>query len=110
MKKSELRSIIRQIIKEQRIKTNRPGECDPVTGYGCGTIGAPSTGKPPKNPTSPIGSGPQYTEKEIEKIIQNSNLPDDMKPILVGLGDSILYLLGLKTPTPEADPPTGGEI
>ena len=102
MKKSQLRQKIRQIIKEQKIKTDRP--CDPVTGYGCGTVGTPSIGKPPVPNTSPIGSGPQYTEKEIEKIIQNSNLPDDMKPILVGLGDSILYLLGLKTPPPADDP------
>ena len=47
-----------------------------------------------------LTSPPKITEEKVK----NSNLPDDMKPILVGLGDSILYLLGLKTPPPADDP------
>ena len=51
------------------------------------------------------------TNKEkIIKDIQNSNLPDDIKSILVPNFDAILYLLGLKTPPPPDDPVSDTDI
>ena len=74
MKKSELRKIIREVIKEQKQSL-------------------------------------QYTEREFKEIIQNSNLPDDIKSIIFESWAVLYWLSGrLPDPPPPDDPPTGGEI